>query len=291
MNIKQIDKQTAERAYHGTSFSPEKRGASFINDYEQACKNLEQELGNHWNQEVADKLYALYTDILAAQSRCMSTMITGPANFPVARNEKANRSLENKWQSLNSFIYTVKKRAEKQDNKASIEAAGGELAIAKAKLATLKKNQEKMKAANKIIRIAPKYVSTPEKLEALRAIGFPDPEKIFAPNCFGCIGFEGFELTNNNAKIKNTAARVSQLERREAAAEQNDREIRGAGLTVTICYADNRIRIAHDEIPSREVRSELKACGFHWSRQNTAWQRQLTRNAIQAAEQITKLAI
>lgn len=41
-----------------------------------------------------------------------------------------------------------------------------------------------------------------------------------------------------------------------------------------------------DEIPSEEVRTELKGWGFKWARSEGAWQRQLTDNAIYAASRI-----
>ena len=49
---------------------------------------------------------------------------------------------------------------------------------------------------------------------------------------------------------------------------------------------NNRLQIFFDEIPSPEIRQELKGQGFRWARSEGAWQRQLTDNAIYAAKQI-----
>lgn len=49
---------------------------------------------------------------------------------------------------------------------------------------------------------------------------------------------------------------------------------------------NNRLQIFFDEIPSPEIRQELKGQGFRWARSEEAWQRQLTDNAIYAAKQI-----
>ncbi len=47
--------------------------------------------------------------------------------------------------------------------------------------------------------------------------------------------------------------------------------------------AQNRLQIVFDSIPDPELRAALKANGFRWSPKNQAWQRQLTDNALRAA--------
>ena len=49
---------------------------------------------------------------------------------------------------------------------------------------------------------------------------------------------------------------------------------------------NNRLQIFFDEIPSPELRQELKSRGFRWARSEGAWQRQLTDNAIYSASRI-----
>ena len=49
---------------------------------------------------------------------------------------------------------------------------------------------------------------------------------------------------------------------------------------------NNRLQIFFDEIPSPELRQELKGRGFRWARSEGAWQRQLTDNAIYFASRI-----
>ena len=51
----------------------------------------------------------------------------------------------------------------------------------------------------------------------------------------------------------------------------------------------NRLQVFFDEIPSTELRQELKSRGFHWARSEGAWQRQLTDNAIYSASRITAI--
>ena len=77
----------AYRAYTGTSFSPEKRAESQCKFYDETIAEL-QEIGA--DESGIQKFEKLFVTNLAAKSNCLSTMIAGPANFPVRRAEKAN---------------------------------------------------------------------------------------------------------------------------------------------------------------------------------------------------------
>lgn len=96
-----INLEFAKRAFYAVSFSPEKRGQAVYESYVESLQNFakfieanttDQEAG----QAVFDRLREGYKKRvnawLSAKSRCMSSMITGPANFPVRRAEKANAS-------------------------------------------------------------------------------------------------------------------------------------------------------------------------------------------------------
>jgi len=96
--------------------------------------------------------------------------------------------------------------------------------------------------------------------------------------------FQSFDLTCNNANIKSTEKRIKDLERLEACQFQG---WTFDGGKVEFDRNDNRIRIIFDGIPNEAVRKNLKSHGFHWSRMNRAWQRQITDSAIYQAKQIT----
>lgn len=48
----------------------------------------------------------------------------------------------------------------------------------------------------------------------------------------------------------------------------------------------NRLQLIFDKKPDEEVRETLKKNGFKWSARNSAWQRQLTENALRCFERI-----
>lgn len=90
-------------AYRGTSFSPEKRAASEIEWYEGVCQGLK----TSGKEAAIDKFTTLWLKHMGAKSRCMSSMITGPANFPVARMEKYNRWEHNASTAVTDFLEKV----------------------------------------------------------------------------------------------------------------------------------------------------------------------------------------
>jgi len=88
----------AYRAHCGTSFSPEKRRDDVITSHSEELINDLETVKKHGGdvQRYEDKYISLLTAWLRAKTNCISTMITGPANFPVRRAEKANQAEHNR---------------------------------------------------------------------------------------------------------------------------------------------------------------------------------------------------
>ncbi|MCK9394261.1 MAG: hypothetical protein M0Q44_01555 [Methylobacter sp.] len=154
-----------------------------------------------------------------------------------------------------------------------------------AKLKSLAALQERMKAANKIIKS--KTLSDEQKKQQLTAAG-EDYDRLMKPDFGGRIGYADYLLTNNNAVIGNTRKRIAQLEAQELAeslAASGDRETSYDfdGGVIDLDYGDDRLRVHFDKKPGSDMISKLKQNGFKWSYTNDAWQRQLTDNAISTA--------
>ncbi|NTA27444.1 hypothetical protein [Allorhizobium ampelinum] len=123
-----VSLEAATRAHSGTSHSPELRGESEVASYVSAIQEFNDKLAavadneNRMAEAVAqsERFREGYIQrqnaVWASRSRMMSTMITGPANFPVRRQEKAWASFEKKagefyaWQerALDAAIKAVK---------------------------------------------------------------------------------------------------------------------------------------------------------------------------------------
>jgi len=97
----------AYRAHSGTSFSPEKRAVAECEYYDAVCAEFISS-GKEW---AIEKFSRLFSKLLAARSRCVSTMIAGSANFPVARMQKYNRWERNASDAMLAFVEKVRRPA------------------------------------------------------------------------------------------------------------------------------------------------------------------------------------
>jgi len=133
INIKEIPYETARRAHMGTSYVPEKRANSIIESYQSYCDDSIQEvkdagLYTEENKKIIqgcfDYYHKLYIDWLNKKSRCMSSMITGPANFPVRSNQKKlnYEHAASKLLCNYSIITEIKKRINRREKKALVQA-------------------------------------------------------------------------------------------------------------------------------------------------------------------------
>jgi hypothetical protein len=286
-------RQQARAAHNGTSFSPEKRGDQMIAEWSPILdEDLKALAALGVSAEGLDNYQQgferLFSNWLGAKSRCISTMITGPANFPTRRAQKYNNWADGAFKKLQE--YREKRRAgyERANRKAAIAEAGGPLEMAKTKLVELQQLQVYMKAVNAAHK---KYLKDSASLDkntelsekAKTTIRTYVPQYSWEPH-----PFPPYALTNNNACIKNTELRIKDLEGREKLAEKvAERDLTFEGGYVIVASEDDRLRIFHHEKPAPEKIQLLKKNGFKWSPFNKCWQRQITINAKHALRAIT----
>lgn len=268
-------KELAYRATQGTSFDPDKRGEMLLNDCEKELRQYIAQLPAELHEHFEKRYLELYANWLSAYSRCISSFITGPARFPVRRAEKLNSWERNAREKLDNWATRFVQRANKQARLTGWE----EIARLEDKLEKLTTWQELMKAANKIIRST--KLQEGEKVDELVALGMSEKQAMLLLEepqySFERRGFQTYQLTNNNAKIKDTQARLNRL---KAMASTPDRAIELEGVTVEICNSEERIRLHFEGKPEPDMIAKLKRAAFKWSPRNMAWQRQLTNNAL-----------
>lgn len=312
-------------AHRMTSFSPEKRGLQRQRDFAHAMnaayKSLKdsakgdpaklQTLESEWPSFV-EASKSKYLAALSADSRTASSMITGPARFPVASNRKKIDTAMKRWEEhgehFERAMKAIRKAMHPEDAPKKIGDADTGSHIDK-KLAALRSAQESMKQANEIIRKATDKAKTSKDagtvykdghtrestMEKLKAIGYDEKtaREILTPDYMGRVGFPSYVLTNNNANIRRYEEQAKRQEQFNAEAEVAKASVEQSsthefeGGKVHLDYDENRIRIAHDSKPSADVIAKLKSRGFRWSPSNKAWQRQLTTDAKYAASDIT----
>lgn len=283
--------ELCRRAYYHTSFSPEKRAESEIAYYNERVTEFQQLCGDNLDRcdDIINKFTTKFKAHMEAKGRCISSMITGPANFPVARAEKANNRERAAGDEVLNFVEKVRKNIDKEKNphKHGISSDHVDaLELLKNKLARLEKLQADMKLINKIHAVykkAPESEAT-QKLMAGINEGYKNIIKNYVPRySWEPHPFAPFELTNNNATIKTTKKRVIELEAKQG---QESRETVVKGVRVVESVEENRIQLFFDGKPAAEIIAMLKSHGMRWSPRGGCWQRMLNNNGRYAVKQI-----
>lgn len=138
----------------------------------------------------------------------------------------------------------------------------------KARIEGREKERAMNNAVNKIIRKKPKNEKTPEKIEALAALGIKEAiaVKLFEPDFCGRIGIPSYVNQNLSGNINRDKKRLAELERRAVTVAKAE----GSESGVLIEMPGNGYAfITFSEKPDFEIRAELKAAGFRWNR--TSW--------------------
>lgn len=284
-------REQAYRAHSNVSFSPEKRAESIVNDY---SSELDEDLieiekvAPHYAEKYKEKYTQLISHWLRSKSNCISSMITGPANFPVRRAEKANRNEENRYKDFRDWRDKIFLSFKRHAKKKAIEDAGGELEINKSKIADLLVYQEYMKRINKAHAA---YVKKPNSiLEANLTEDEKDYIIKWVPKAsYYTKPFQQFQLTNNLAKIKNTQARITELEKKAYFANQEVKEYEVPRGKLILNYKDDQIQVFNETKPEQSIINSYKSNGLRWSPFNKCWQRKITNNALYSMQLLFKI--
>lgn len=297
MSYYTINEEAARRANDMNSFRDYKAGSAtaeyrrMVDAATELAERQKQRVDPMYHEKI-DRLLEIYCRKLAEnmnasysiEARCPSILISGGGNFPVRKKERQNaardRNLEewNYIQGLLDKIRSVGTGGISSDDPQAVEKL-------EAKLATLEKHQEMMKAANAAIRM-----KDPAKGDAkLAELGYTpeDIAKLRAPDFCGRIGYPAYELQNNNANIRRIRGRIAELKKR---TENTPEGWEFDGGRVVVNTAENRLQIIFDGKPDADIRTELKGEGFRWAPSQGAWQRQLTDNAMRAARRLKCIA-
>ena len=216
--------------------------------------------------------------------KCPSILISGAGNFPVKKKEKQVQAWENNhqfYQETQKLISKIKSILYGKDTIKSGDSDAVERL--EEKLAGLKEDQERMKAANKFLRLK----NVEKGNEGLTNMGYSEKEikGLREPDFCGRVGYPSYMLQNNNANIHRVEGKLKQL---KAAKEKGNREEENRHFRVVENTEIMRLQIFFDEKPVQDTRSILKKNGFKWSPKNGCWQRQLTDNARYSLERVKK---
>lgn len=278
-------RELARRSGQWISFDPERWGENMLDSMEGGLQHFLDQLPEEVREDYEDAYIEKYKQWLYAMSRCFSQAITGAGGWKsstVRRHEKTNAAEKAARNRLDEWCEEVIKRCNRQERL----MGWAEVERLQDKLDGLVRSQEMMKAANKIVRS--KKLAEIEKVDELVALGFNEETALHilddTKGWWGA-GFAPFELSNNNAKIKDTEAKI----KRHAAMASKEDEVHTAPWgTLRIDYSDERYRFIFDGKPEHDVIDMLKRNAFKWSPANKAWQRQITPSARYAVDRIVE---
>lgn len=263
-DLNDIPYDLAYQAHSGTSFSPEERAKQEQRAYVQHMSQMVEKYSHLPGADSELERYRegylkRYCAWLQARTRVMSPMITGPSNFPTARNQK---HLDTEHRRLEELLEWKEKAIDRLERNLGLRESGissdDPEAVQKleAKLGDLTSTHEAMKTANK----------------QARAEGKPAPHP-------------SWELSNNSANMRRIKQRIADL---QAKAQDVTTEHPFPDGVIIDNVDANRVQIVFDAKPDEETRGKLKASGFRWAPSAGAWQRQRTANAMWAARKIVE---
>lgn len=301
INYSEDIKEAAWGAWDGLSHSPEQRAEATImaynNHLNEARADIEKMATTEPQKQIIEEIFndhhegykKKYIAWLNAKSRCFSSFIVGPANFPVRQMEKRNRSEDNRLNELINYENSLARHAKRRfdalltsEQKINI-ADDFQLKKLNKKLVTcvtVLKNPKgngspalfKANLSGMIRRSSSKVVIL--FLEELKKYQIEQNIVVFTPR--NSIWSAGTEI--EALEIKNVE-RVAQ----QIVHSEND-------FKIVENFQADRIQILFTEKPDEEMRRKLKMRGFRWSPTNSAWQRQLTNNARYATKTVLNIS-
>ena len=287
--------EQACNSYNRTSFSPEERGESDIASHEKELHEDLQSMPEEQRERYTENYKRYFSAMIAANGRCASAMITGPARFNTVRNEKA----------CNSHAKSV--TAFREWRERALEA------MRKAIEASKPEEQRIEEEWRKVKHLIDDAASTIHGIDTGTERGYS--RSLFVSNLAGrlstYVNHGNVEIIDRaiahlrewNGKVKkpiiterHSIFKYPELtrkvrEKQQERANRANREIPFDGGKVVYNYEEDRLQILFDKIPDAGMRTTLKRNAFKWSPRNQAWQRQLTRNAEYAAGQVLKISI
>lgn len=245
-----------------------------------------KEKGEAIADRYARRLAEWYNKQFCIEMMCPSVMISGGSNFPVRKKEKQNAAQDRHYQ-LYEEIQQIPEQIEKLLSGSNVIKSGDADALEQ-----LQKKVEKAEALQNEMKAVNAYYRKHKTLKGYKDYSdekAADLDEAIKESMYG-VPFPPYALQNNKAKIRNTKARIEQLERHkksaEIAAEQPKNEYKTDLFKVVENSEIMRLQLIFDGKPDADTRAVLKENGFRWSPSNMAWQRQLTPNAKSALKRV-----
>lgn len=293
-----INEETARTAKNINSFSSYEPGAA-TEEYKSHCDKVYRivekiaenkpdllEKAEYMTDRYCRKLAEYYNDYYRNEASCPSIMICGGGNFPVRKKDKQN----NRRETLMETWCYLQGYAGKIENLLTQEQpilAGDENAIEllEDKIAKLEAEHKSKMEMNKYYRKNGTFKGceglTDKQITELEGMITRCPYLAKSP----------ISVCNDTANIRRYKRRLESLKKvKETSPEESITEdTEGNELFKVVKNTEiMRLQLFFDGKPSDEIRDILKHNAFKWSPKNSAWQRQLTDNALYGLKRVTE---
>ena len=265
-----IPLEIAQAAHRGTSFVPETRAMEERNEYSRTLNADHENLNSLADTQDKQQMLSVefqryragylkrYLVVLLSKSRCVSTMIAGPANFNTRRYQKRGDVADKRVSELIEFrrraLAAIRKALCPEESPIMSGDADACERI-KAKIVESEARRDAMKAGNDLARSG----------------GLPIPH-------------EQFEFANLGANIRRMKERLTRL---SISKNMPERTSDGQAARLEDSPADNRIRLFFTGKPDVCIRTRLKSACFRWTPSLGCWQAYRNHNTLDVAEKIS----
>lgn len=227
-------------------------------------------MAGSYSKKMADYWNAYYRN----EASCPSVLISGAGNFPVGKKKRQNArrdALSKEWGELVERAHRIERMITMDQPILSSDEKAIELL--REKLSGLEELQGKMRAANAYWRKNGNIDGCSDLAESEQEERKEIMEQRWR---VGMAPYGSYELSNNNAKINNTRARLKRL---EELKDRGTKEAKNEFFKAVENTDLMRLQLFFEGKPDESTRTIVKRHGFRWSLKNGCWQRQLTPNA------------
>jgi hypothetical protein len=281
----------AMRAFSWTSFDPEKRGARAIIEHERELNADLKDMPEEEKERYISNYKKYFSAWLSACSSCASSAITGGSGFNTRRAEAANKReharMEDFIQWREKALKATAKRKEEarpEEEKRAEDWGRLERSILRAAAIIHGVNTGVERGWNKALFVSSIF----NKVETYAKKG--DTETV--QKAIDCIRkfneTMSVVITERHKFFKLTEVAEANREKIEDKATKESQEIKIKGGKAVFNYREDRLQLIFDEKPSADIISQLKRAAFKWCPRFGAWQRQMTGNAVYAANSFLK---
>lgn len=294
-----------EHSFHALTHFPDRRTLSELEGLAERLNGFAAYMVELWEQAklplpdaeleaFARRHVEITAKYWAAEGRCMNWFITGPARFPVARNEKRMRVSDARRADIAAHIASAKKAVKRKafphgtDDEPILASDPAAMQRIASRIEDLALSIDRMKRANVIIRRMEKDQASEADILArvVAETGMDEERASRGVTVAPWQNRRGFSTTNTRVELRRMQSRLASMKKRGDRAE--DVETEAGAVTVKENTDMARIQLLFPGKPDEQTRRTLKSHGFRWSPSQGAWQRNLNEAGRYAASRVLK---